>query len=59
VAWLCSMYRRPVKPALRKAQLLRPTDVPVTQIDSSTLHFCIDTPNKQYAEVDFDLQTLR
>jgi hypothetical protein len=29
------------------------------QIDSSTLHFRIDTPDEQYAEVDFDLQTLR
>lgn len=29
------------------------------QIDSSTLHFRIDTPDEQHAEVDFDLQTLR
>ncbi len=29
------------------------------QIDSSTLHFRIDTPDGQKAEVDFDLQTLR
>jgi hypothetical protein len=30
-----------------------------SQIDSSTLTFRINTPGKQYAEVDFDLQTLR
>jgi hypothetical protein len=30
-----------------------------SQIDSSTLTFRIDTPDKQHAEVDFDLQTLR
>ena len=30
-----------------------------TQIDSSTLHFRIDTPDEQHADVDFDLQTLR
>jgi len=29
------------------------------QIDSSTLHFRIDTPDEQHAEIDFDLQTLR
>jgi hypothetical protein len=29
------------------------------QIDSSTLHFRIDTPDGQHAEVDFDLQALR
>ena len=29
------------------------------QIDSSTLTIRIDTPDKQHAEVDFDLQTLR
>jgi hypothetical protein len=29
------------------------------QIDSSTLTIRIDTPDKQYAEVDFDLQVLR
>ena len=29
------------------------------RIDSSTLHFRIDTPDEQHAEVDFDLQTLR
>jgi len=29
------------------------------QIDSSTLHFRIDTPDEQQAEIDFDLQTLR
>jgi hypothetical protein len=30
-----------------------------SQIDSSTLTFRIDTPDKQHAEVDFDLETLR
>lgn len=30
-----------------------------SQIDSSTLHFRIDTPDQQHADVDFDLQTLR
>jgi hypothetical protein len=30
-----------------------------SQIDSSTLTFRIDTPDKQHAEVDFDMQTLR
>jgi hypothetical protein len=30
-----------------------------SQIDSSALTFRIDTPDKQHAEVDFDLQTLR
>ena len=30
-----------------------------SQIDSSTLTIRIDTPDKQHAEVDFDLQTLR
>ena len=29
------------------------------QIDSSTLTIRIDTPDKQYAEVDFDMQVLR
>jgi hypothetical protein len=29
------------------------------KIDSSTLTFRIETPDKQHAEVDFDLQTLR
>jgi hypothetical protein len=29
------------------------------KIDSSTLHFRIDTPDEQRAEVDFELQTLR
>ena len=29
------------------------------QIDSSTLHFRVDTPDEQHAEIDFDLQTLR
>jgi len=29
------------------------------QIDSSTLTIGIDTPDKQYAEVDFDMQVLR
>ena len=29
------------------------------QIDSSALHFRIDTPDEQHAEVDFDLQILR
>jgi hypothetical protein len=30
-----------------------------SQIDSSTLTIRIDTPDKQHAEVDFDMQTLR
>jgi hypothetical protein len=30
-----------------------------SQIDSSTLIILIDTPDKQHAEVNFDLQTLR
>jgi hypothetical protein len=29
------------------------------RIDSSTLHFRIDTPDEQHADVDFDLQILR
>jgi hypothetical protein len=30
-----------------------------SQIDSSTLTIRIDTPDKQHAEVDFEMQTLR